>query len=62
MNIKIDNDGKQRWQSFTASVNLNLPHLFNSELEAYGADEAEATENLKSMVDDLRKALGSIEI
>lgn len=53
LQIKIDDDKKQKWQSFTASVNLELPHLFNSEVEAYGADEKEATENLISMLSDI---------
>jgi hypothetical protein len=62
MNIKIEDDGKQKWQSFTASVDLGLPHLFNSEIEAYGADEIEATENLKAMIAEIRKALIDIDI
>lgn len=53
LQIKIDDDKKQKWQSFTASVNLELPHLFNSEVEAYGADEKEATENLMAMLSDI---------
>ena len=53
LQIKIDDDKKQKWQSFTASVNLELPHLFNSEFEAYGADEKEATENLMAMLRDI---------
>lgn len=53
LQIKIDDDKKQKWESFTASVDLELPHLFSSEFEAYGADEKEATENLISMLSDI---------
>ena len=53
LQIKIDDDKKQKWQSFAASVNLELPHLYSSEVEAYGADEKEATENLMAMLSDI---------
>ena len=53
LQIKINDDKKQKYQSFTASANLELPHLFNSEVEAYGASEREATDNLMLMLSDI---------
>lgn len=44
--IIYTDDMKQKWQSVTASVNLELPFPFNSDMEAYGADESEAREEL----------------
>lgn len=32
LQLKIADDKKQKYQSFTASVDLDLPHLFNSEI------------------------------
>lgn len=55
LEIKVDDDKKGKWQSFTASVDLGLPHLFNSEIEAYGADEKEAVDNLMAFINDVVK-------
>jgi len=55
LDIKIHDDKKCKWQSFTASVDLKLPHLFNSEIEAYGANEKEAVDNLIVMLSALAK-------
>lgn len=60
LEVIIENDGKGRWQSFTAKVDLRIPHLFNSEIEAYGADEKEAKDNLASMVEDIKHSVYNI--
>lgn len=59
LQIKINDDKKQKYQSFTASANLELPHLFNSEVEAYGASEREATDNLMLMLSDIATDIGN---
>jgi len=55
MNIKIHDDKKCKYESFTASVDLNLPNFFGSEVEGYGADEQEAVNNLMSNIDAIVK-------
>lgn len=47
VDIKYDDDMKQKYQSVTASIDFHLPYPFyNAPLEAYGADETEAKTNL----------------
>ena len=60
LDIFIENDGKGRWQSFTAKADLKIPHLFNSEIEAYGDSEKEAKDNLINMVEDIIHSVSNI--
>ncbi len=61
LDIFVENDGKGRWQSFTAKVDLKIPHLFiNSEIEAYGDSEKEAKDNLITMVEDIIHSVSNI--
>ena len=60
LDIFVENDGKGRWQSFTAKVDLKIPHLFNSEIEAYGDSEKEAKDNLINMVEDIIHSVSNI--
>jgi hypothetical protein len=55
MDIEVENDGKGNYQSFTASIDLNLPYLFNSKIEMYGATENEAVQNLYNAISELKK-------
>lgn len=48
--VRIENDGKEKWQSFTASW---------EDLVAYGADEKEARSNLLSLAQAARDRLNS---
>ena len=47
--IKINNDGKEKWQSFTASVDISLRSASLQAAE-YGATETEAVENLQKLI------------
>ena len=60
LNIFVENDGKGRWQSFKAKVDLKIPHLFDSEIEAYGDSEKEAKDNLINMVEDIIHSVSNI--
>lgn len=48
MNIKYEDDGKQNYQSVTASVAFVVPNSYDFNHEAYGATEQEARDNLLS--------------
>ena len=60
LDIFVENDGKGRWQSFTAKVDLKIPHIFDSEIEAYGDSEKEAKDNLINMVEDIIHSVSNI--
>ena len=60
LDIFIENDGKGRWQTFAVKVDLKIPHLFNSEIEAYGDSEKEAKDNLINMVEDIIHSVSNI--
>ena len=62
LDIIIENDGKGEWESFTAKVDLKIPCLFNSEIEAYGADEKEAKDNLIKMIEGIMHSVSNINI
>lgn len=59
MNIQVENDGKGRCQSFTASIDLDLPYLFNSKIEMYGATENEAVQNLYDAIAELKNDINN---
>jgi len=62
--IKIKNDGKERYQSFTASVSqdgsTSMGH-YTTYFEAYGRNEYEAKANVVEQVDTLIKNLKRIK-
>ena len=60
LNIFVENDGKGRWRSFTAKVDLKIPHLFDAEIEAYDYSEKEAKDNLTNMVEDIIHSVSNI--
>ena len=60
LDIFVENDGKGRWQSFTAKVDLKIPRLFDSEIETYGYSEKEAKDNLINMVEDIIHSVSNI--
>lgn len=58
--IKIHNDGKEKWQSFRASIDLEI-HTKDSfqtfDFDGYGKDEDEAIQNMKSNIGEAIKAI-----
>jgi hypothetical protein len=57
--IGMHNDGKEKWQSFTASL---IGENHGLELLAYGADQEEALEALKVKCNTFRRMLEAIEL
>lgn len=64
MNIQYEDDGKQKYQSVTASVTFVVPSSYDFNHQAYGATEGEARENLLSglrvIAQHFSKTFGSI--
>lgn len=56
--INVHNDGKEKWQSFEATVNNTDDYL---DLTGYGATQEEAIEELKKKVDEYIKKLQGID-
>ena len=59
MDIEVENDGKGNYQSFTASIDLNLPYLFNSKIEMYGATEKEAVQSLYDAIVEIKNDINN---
>lgn len=60
LKITLENDGLGSYQSFKLRVDLKIPHLFNSEIEAYGCNEEEARGVLVSMIEDICHSISSL--
>lgn len=64
MDIQYEDDGKQKYQSVTASVTFVVPSSYDFNHQAYGATEGEARENLLSelrvIAQHFSKTFGSI--
>lgn len=60
LEITVENDGLESYQSFTIRVDLKIPHLFNSEIEAYGSSEEEVRDVLASMIEDICHSISSL--
>lgn len=51
--IRIHDDKKEKWRSFTASVDTQIQEPHIGLIEGYGADADEAKGNLVQMIDNL---------
>lgn len=55
--IIIHDDKKERWQSFTASIDTQIQDPYIGLIEEYGASADEAKTNLVQMLDNLVEEL-----
>lgn len=51
--IRIHDDKKEKWESFTASVDIQIQEPYIDTIEAYGGCADEAKGNLVQMIDNL---------
>lgn len=58
--ITYDDDGKQKYQSITATANIFTNEFFLTEIDAYGADKEEAHKNLIAMLNSVLIQLNTL--
>jgi hypothetical protein len=64
MDARIINDGKEKYDSYEARIELpffsnGFGHHYGAELVGYGADEAEAIRSLEVVVEEFKKSFSS---
>lgn len=52
--IRVHNDQKEKWQSFTATVDIQITgDLYMGLIEAYGSTHEESKDNLVGLLDNV---------